>query len=45
MALTRTKLPIVVRPAMMSEAASPMMIVIPTVKIAAWPALSTASDV
>ena len=45
MALTSTKLPIVARPAMMSRAASAMMIVMPIVKITAWPELSTASDV
>ena len=44
MVLASTKPPIVVRPAMMSRAASHITAVIPRVKITAWPALSTASD-
>ncbi|GJE46002.1 hypothetical protein AEGHOMDF_5202 [Methylobacterium soli] len=44
MVLTRTKPPIVVRPAMMSRAASHITTVMPMVKITACPAFSTASE-
>ena len=44
MVLASTKPPIVVRPARMSRAASHITTVMPSVKITACPALSTASD-
>ena len=45
MALISTKSPIVLRPSLMPETHMIITAVSPTVKIAACPALSTASDV
>ena len=44
MALISTKSPTVFVPALISVAHSTMALASPTVKITAWPALSTASD-